>query len=89
MGSYQLVPTWGNKLTDLVLLYSSLSRKKKKRTSISELCSNDVARFFSGAELGVKQRKTKRPNKHYLSLKRSDPAALSSTATLLRLHSSH
>ena len=38
--------------------------KKKRRTSISELCSNDVARFFSGVELGVKQRKTKRPNKH-------------------------
>jgi hypothetical protein len=63
MGSYQLVPTWGNKLTDLVLLHSSLLRKTK-RTSISELCSNDVARFFSGVELGVKQRKTKRPNKH-------------------------
>jgi hypothetical protein len=64
MGSYQLVPTWGNKLMDLVLLHSSLSRKKKRRTSISELCSNDVAHFFSSVELGVKQRKTKRPNKH-------------------------
>jgi len=31
MGSYQLVPTWGNKLTDLVLLHSSLFTVKKKK----------------------------------------------------------
>ncbi len=64
MGFYQLVLTWGNKLTDLILLHFSLSREKKGITSILELYSNDVAHFFSSVELGVKQCKTKRPNKH-------------------------